>query len=481
MSELNKPCLIIIDDIDRLHNDEIVQIMKLVRSVADFNNTVYILCFDQDIVSKALTSHSFDGKEYLKKIIQLPIVIPEIDKNIVYDTIIRTFDSITTSSNKDEYHTNEVFSKCVIPFIHNIRDVNNILNRFKIKYIISKHNTDPADLLAISVLEYSNANLLKWIYNNRYDLCGIGNKSISISADPKSPQLIDIYKTTQNTDESYIKFISTLFPCFTSMNIFTDASSVAYHRICSSQDVDNYFTLELSKDSISDDTVTDFLYNDDAQTLANLIVDNINIKGKIGALLNLTITKCSIKIPDNERIKLITNVILRPNYFSTRTVIFNFDTPFYKSASYFFSSYFIEKTDERTTYDLLEKSISTNDIILLGFILTIIHNIPKEGQSHFNSIVNSIINRIDLLIPDYTLLNINSGFLLTVHNIYNYNKDIASKLFHYHITDFDKTKQVILCAINNYISSDNLLPLINPQLCDEESNHLITEWKHLYL
>ena len=54
LEELGKKLLIVIDDIDRLCDDEIREIFQLVKSIADFKNTIYILSYDREIVTKAL-------------------------------------------------------------------------------------------------------------------------------------------------------------------------------------------------------------------------------------------------------------------------------------------------------------------------------------------------------------------------------------------------------------------------------------------
>src|SRR5262249_26129632 len=46
--------IIVVDDIDRLMPREIVQVLTLIKAVADFPNTVYLLAFDRDLVIQAL-------------------------------------------------------------------------------------------------------------------------------------------------------------------------------------------------------------------------------------------------------------------------------------------------------------------------------------------------------------------------------------------------------------------------------------------
>ena len=46
----------IIDDIDRLNDEEIRAVFQLVKSLADFPNMMYFLSFDLDTVTHALNS-----------------------------------------------------------------------------------------------------------------------------------------------------------------------------------------------------------------------------------------------------------------------------------------------------------------------------------------------------------------------------------------------------------------------------------------
>jgi len=72
-----------IDDVDRLEKSEIQAIFKLVKLVADFQFTAYILAFDKDIVAASL-SENYSGKDensgaqFLEKIIQVPLHLPSV-------------------------------------------------------------------------------------------------------------------------------------------------------------------------------------------------------------------------------------------------------------------------------------------------------------------------------------------------------------------------------------------------------------------
>lgn len=74
--------LIIIDDIDRLTPDETLQLFRIVREIASFENTVHLLCFDKRAAAKSLrdanlskTSEPY-GEHYIEKIINVEYSLP---------------------------------------------------------------------------------------------------------------------------------------------------------------------------------------------------------------------------------------------------------------------------------------------------------------------------------------------------------------------------------------------------------------------
>ena len=65
LSDLDKPIVVVLDDIDRLETSEIRDIFKLVRLTANFPNIIYIVAFDRDRVEKALAEHGTTGAPLL--------------------------------------------------------------------------------------------------------------------------------------------------------------------------------------------------------------------------------------------------------------------------------------------------------------------------------------------------------------------------------------------------------------------------------
>jgi len=83
IKKLKKKLFIIIDDIDRLHPEEIYLVLKLVRLNANLRNTIFLLSFDQMIVQELLESKFDIEPQFLDKIVQKQIRLPAVEQEII--------------------------------------------------------------------------------------------------------------------------------------------------------------------------------------------------------------------------------------------------------------------------------------------------------------------------------------------------------------------------------------------------------------
>ncbi|EQA1667122.1 KAP family P-loop NTPase fold protein [Enterobacter bugandensis] len=70
--------IVVIDDLDRLEPAQAVEVLRMVRSVADFSRFRYVMCYDRDVLAHAVESGLGvqNGKRYLQKIIPLSFSLP---------------------------------------------------------------------------------------------------------------------------------------------------------------------------------------------------------------------------------------------------------------------------------------------------------------------------------------------------------------------------------------------------------------------
>ena len=77
LRQLNRRIFVLIDDIDRLDQESMRFMFRLIRLNADFDRMTYVLAFDRDVVASVLTQEQgVSGSEYLEKIVQVGFDIP---------------------------------------------------------------------------------------------------------------------------------------------------------------------------------------------------------------------------------------------------------------------------------------------------------------------------------------------------------------------------------------------------------------------
>ena len=81
LSALDKPIVVVLDDIDRLETSEIRDVFKLVRLTANFPNIIYIVAFDRERVEEALGEQGVPGRDYLEKILQVAVDLPVVPQS----------------------------------------------------------------------------------------------------------------------------------------------------------------------------------------------------------------------------------------------------------------------------------------------------------------------------------------------------------------------------------------------------------------
>ncbi|MBD5130161.1 MAG: hypothetical protein HDT43_09590 [Ruminococcaceae bacterium] len=170
-SEQNHKFLIIIDDVDRLSNDQIRQVFQLIASVANFPKVRYLVVFDKGIVVKALEKvQDGSGEAYLEKIIQMPIEVPKISTTQLSNIMIQNLSSIYETyyhSSFDYMMWRRSYTTCCEPFIESIRDINRICNTLSVKLSAIASEVDFMDMTAITTIQILFPPIYEWIKRDR--------------------------------------------------------------------------------------------------------------------------------------------------------------------------------------------------------------------------------------------------------------------------------------------------------------------------
>lgn len=298
MTEENLKIIVSIDDIDRLSEEEIIAVFQLVKALADFPKTIYLLAFDYDVVVRALgkVQHG-DGKEYLEKVIQVPFEIPAPSMASIHDALFSKLNTIIgdiSEERLDKATWAELFQFGLKEYIKSIRDVIRFTNVFSLKYELLKNETDLVDLLGITCLQVFEPAIYSKLPNLKDMLCGAYSsysyetqKAEEDKVQKAISTLIVEGETTVNI-ESAKKILGILFPKTASMTRISYSVGRSYvHRdflinnnIAVSACFDRYFSLSLENEAIPTNTIKRLIYEANEMEFSNGI-EQIYQEGKI--------------------------------------------------------------------------------------------------------------------------------------------------------------------------------------------------------
>ena len=294
--------IVSIDDIDRLSEEEIVAVFQLVKSLADFPNTIYVLAFDYDVVVRALgkVQHG-DGKEYLEKIVQVPFEIPAPNIDDIHEALFSKLNGILGDIPEEDWDKEtwgELFQQGIKNYIRSIRDVIRYTNVFSLKYELLKNETSAADLLGLTCLQVFEPTVYSKLPSYKDILCG-ERRSFSHERQKEAEEKVERAINRIAPDDGSVtdlevtkNILGTLFPGIKTNMGWSYGVGRGYSRrdffirnsIAVPECFDRYFALTLENGAIPTATVRRMVFESSESELAEETMQ-IYREGKIVRLL----------------------------------------------------------------------------------------------------------------------------------------------------------------------------------------------------
>jgi ABC-type lipoprotein export system ATPase subunit len=158
LSSVDLPIVVLIDELDRVDDDEVRAVAQLVRSVMDFPRISYVLAYDDERVAEALGQKDAKrGQVYLEKIVQFPIPLPlatgsEI-RNLFEAQLVPIIEDIGIDPPLDKQERYDELIKLLIPdILKTPRDIKRVLGMYHVLAGMIWEEVDNVDLLAFTAL-----------------------------------------------------------------------------------------------------------------------------------------------------------------------------------------------------------------------------------------------------------------------------------------------------------------------------------------
>jgi hypothetical protein len=153
LAEAGRRVVVLVDDIDRLEDDEIKQVMALVRLVGEFRNVVYLLAFDAERVTAVLGGNrgTAEGRRYLEKIVQLSYEVPAIGAGELVALAREGVEAALREARAevDGDRLDALLADVLDPLLATVRDVRRYVNVLPFAFRLMRDDIDAVDILAL--------------------------------------------------------------------------------------------------------------------------------------------------------------------------------------------------------------------------------------------------------------------------------------------------------------------------------------------
>ena len=300
LGEQKRKLIIVIDDIDRLNNDEIRQIFQLVKMVGDFPNTLYVLAFDRGVVVKALEKvQKGFGDGYLEKIVQFSVELPPISEFELEEILFSFLDGFIKEIPEEKWdsenwyfeHWMDVYYGRIENFFKTIRDIIRFINTLEFSFPMVRENVNPVDFIAITALQVFEPDLYSGIKNNKDLFAGRiidGYQPDDAEKKQTESRLNEIVGRAKSFKEKeLIELLSILFPKIKGVHGGEKhdrdwmSTQRIRMRICHPELFDTYFLLATPPGKIPNSEITSVLDLASDKKAFKAVLIRLNEEGKI--------------------------------------------------------------------------------------------------------------------------------------------------------------------------------------------------------
>lgn len=164
-----KQLILIIDNLDRIDSHKAAFLIKCLASIINFKRTINILLYDEKIVNKILSQTFNSDNNYMAKIVQLRINVPEINDDNLNELKNKIFDKLII----DNVNLAKTIKDIYLSF-DDIRQLKIFINEI-ITYPYENFDLNLKDDLCLKYIKVRSPKLYYEIWNNKkffisYDL-----------------------------------------------------------------------------------------------------------------------------------------------------------------------------------------------------------------------------------------------------------------------------------------------------------------------
>jgi len=411
--EQNKSVIVFMDDIDRLDKDEIHAIFRLIKLSANFENIVYVLAFDPEIVEDALSERYFSkkktaGQNFLEKVVQVPINLPKIPTTDLRRFCYKQVDNAIQLNGFELTETEiQEFTRGFITGIEIMLETPRMAIRYgnmlNFSLPLVKGEVNSSEFLLIEAIRAFYPDAYEVIKDNRdaFTAMNLGgmNSYPSEKEEIKKTAEKAFNDLSDDAKSNLKRLLITLFPRLKTVFENTiygsewDKTWAEQKRIASDKYFDRYFTYSIPSGDVSDIRIENFIKTLEDIDPKELIKTLSNELSQQNAEIFISKLHQKIeRITPSGQVKLAVCLSLFGNRLPNPKELFSFRTPFLRGA--LLVAYLIEaQTTEEDKYGLAIKIMDTAEP--LTFALEVLKWLQiKKTQNEGNAISPDSLQKV---------------------------------------------------------------------------------------
>jgi hypothetical protein len=161
LAQLNGRIVVVIDDLDRIEQAQIRDMVRLVKLVGDFPNVTYLLAYDREPIELALgvSDEPMKARErgaaYLEKVVQVVHDLPDPPVEMVQEILLSDLQTIVDHVETGPFASADwqnLYAMGLAGFFRTLRDVRRYLNALPVTLSVIGREVALADVLALEVI-----------------------------------------------------------------------------------------------------------------------------------------------------------------------------------------------------------------------------------------------------------------------------------------------------------------------------------------
>lgn len=165
--EIKSRVYVFVDDLDRLDQDEVLSVFKLIRNTGNFKNLVFIVAYDRVYLEKII-DNKYDADNYIKKILNVELPLPQPPFAIFKKDLQSKVKGVIRDEKEFQALARYLIPDDAITYIIliNDRDILKFVNSFSFNYSMYYNRVATNKLFLLELLKLYNIRSFQRLYSS---------------------------------------------------------------------------------------------------------------------------------------------------------------------------------------------------------------------------------------------------------------------------------------------------------------------------